>query len=193
MPWVIMLCGLLLLVTLKCTKKTLPPPERTPLSRSELMTVLAETARKEKGYGYARIPRCRGLLRLLEEYLHHPNWFGDDVMTNETKRLVREKTAQAILQCRKLPRLPKAKTGVPRLYLFLQSLIRFEEPLTEELLQEAIAVWQKQTPMTEDELNALPFLLYRMLVPQLCDRSIQSLISISQISWQRLLEEASTP
>lgn len=179
MQWIILGCGLLMLFLLTRKKRVFRPlPPGAPGDGSA--SRLAEIAKQQGGYGYARVPIQKGLLSRLEGNIRYLNRFSADDLLPAARRLcdngrfLQQEAADAILAHKALPKLPRSQDHIPRICLFAREVVlNSVAALTTETLRNAMAVWQEHLPMTAEELEALPTLLRLTLMEEICNFSQQ--------------------
>lgn len=177
MQWFIVFVALVILLVLTRTARTPSSGPAMDIALEDAFSPhLTAVAQQAEVRGYMRMPKNPKLLSGLERELSFLQSLPDEALFPasrhlcENGRFLQEEAADLLMAQKDILRLPHIASRQPRVCLFAQELIGHSTAaISRRQLEEAISAWQAATPLTLDELNALPSALKATLLSYLQD------------------------
>jgi len=181
MQWMILITGVVMLWLL--TRKSLPAtPADSPMPAREhgMSAFLADVAAAEKQTGYAQplfskkvFSRMRKNILLLLRFSEH-QLLPQARQLCENGRFLQFENADLLSKCKSIPPLPSNLRKQPLVSVLIHAYLAYGDCLfAKDSFLSALTIWQERHPLSEEELDALPFLFRMELLRVLSDLSFQ--------------------
>lgn len=177
MQWIISVIGLVILFVLAWgAHRPAPTSYRDAPLEDELLPHLGTLAARAESRGSQAIPVSDHMLKTLERTIGYLNRLPSSELSPASKwlsdngRFLQEEAASLRVSLKSRTKLPKSLSGDARIFEFARELIgHTNADLRSHRLETAAAAWQKVTPFTVAEMNAMPLALRAALLDIVCE------------------------